>query len=153
MLRQHFLDFKATELLLGEGDHAARVGLGGHVGAEERRPPPSDPISPTVPEPPSSSMSATTTRAPSWASLRATALPIPAPAPVTMATFPRTFMNHLLRPRPRLSEDGLARRSVAVGKPGSSLPFCFGDPLYIRVRGRGFSEVPLYGVLGSSLPN
>src|SRR5690606_16315826 len=49
--------------------------------------PPSDSICPTVSAPPFSSMSATTTAAPSFAYKTATALPILDPAPVTIADF------------------------------------------------------------------
>ncbi len=52
--------------------------------------PPASWIMPTVSLPPASSMSATTTDAPSAANASAVARPIPEPAPVTTATFPCT---------------------------------------------------------------
>ena len=92
---------------LSERRQAERYRVGRVFLAGDAACPPSDRISRTTLEPASSSTSAMTTVAPSRASRRAVARPIPAPAPVTRATFSSSSTT-LLLPHRGLPRDDLA---------------------------------------------
>ena len=83
-------DVDATVLGLGGGEQRFERTRLRDVGAGEGRGAPTSCTRPTVSAPPTSSMSATTTAVPSFAKASAVARPMPDPAPVTTATFPRS---------------------------------------------------------------